>query len=266
MPIACSPRAISRVLAAATMALVICTSAASAQVLVLRSTAPQLQIGKVLPNSARISLPGRASVTIVLPSGEMRTLNGPYEARISDLIRGSRSDPAVFEAVRIYVSSQRVPQPAASQVDGVRRMASRAPATRAPAVAAPAQQASRYRFSWHDIPVAVTGDICVEKGARLTLVRERTGTEQTVTVVNMNSANRAQTRFGTTDTRIPWPADLRPESGSFSILLPNQQMRQIRLRLIEPLPAAEQILRVLHGQRCKLQFQAYLRGVMVAQR
>lgn len=229
---------------------------AHAQVIVLQSTSPGLKNGQMLERSSRLAIAEGESVTVVLPSGETRTIAGPFEAPTADLTRGIRSDPAVFDAVRSFVERS---QPSGN-LGRVRSMATRAPNKISP-VSAP-----NLKFSWRDIPISATGDICVEKGAELSLVRGASGQPRVVTVVNMNSAQRVRVRFGPPDVRISWPEDLRPENGSFAILSPKQPMRQIRLRLLEPLPTADQTLRVLHGQRCKLQFQAYLRGVMVAQK
>jgi hypothetical protein len=226
---------------------------ASAQVIVLKSSAPDLRRGTVVANTGRIVVPAGTAVTLALPSGAWRELAGPVDVRVSALTRGVQPNPAVFDAIRQFAESQ-----------GGRRFASVRSATRSGGSGdAGANQA---RFSWRDIPIGTHGDYCVEKGAALSLVRSTAGKAQPLTVVNMNSASRARIQFAAEDTRIPWPSDLTPENGSFAILAPRKRMRQLRLRLITPLPAPEQTLRVLHGQRCRVQFQAYLRSVMVAQR
>jgi hypothetical protein len=222
---------------------------ATAQVIILKSTAPGLQRGAVVPNTARIVVPEGSAVTLALPSGAWRSLAGPVDMRVAELTRGSRADPAVFNAIRSFAENE-----------SVRSFASVRSASPS------SGGGGRTRFSWRDIPISTQGDYCVEKGAELSLVRGGAGQPQPLTVVNMNSASRARIQFGAEDTRIPWPSDLTPENGSFAILVPRKRMRQIRLRLIGPLPAPEQTLRVLHGQRCNVQFQAYLRGVMLAQR
>lgn len=231
------------------MALFCLAGTAAAQVIVLKSSAPGLKRGKVVPNTARIVVPEGTSVTLALPSGAWRELAGPVDMPVTVLTRGTRADPAVFNAIRRYAENQ-----------GARRFAS------VRSVSPRSGGRARQKFSWRDIPISMQGDYCVEKGAELSLVRGAAGQPQPLTVVNMNSANRVRTQFSAEDTRIPWPSDLTPENGSFAILVPRRRMRQIRLRLIGPLPAPEQTLRVLHGQRCQVQFQAYLRGVMVAQK
>ncbi len=42
---------------------------------------------------------------------------------------------------------------------------------------------------------------------------------------------------------------------------PDQPIRQIKLRLIAPLPNADDAVRVLHGQRCELQRNALLEAL-----
>lgn len=226
---------------------------AAAQVIVLKSSAPDLRRGAMIPNSDRIVVPAGTTVTIALPSGAWRKIVGPADVRVSVLTRGVRSNPAVFDAIRQFAESQ-----------SARRFSSVRSATRSGGTSDAGGQQSR--FSWRDIPIGTQGDYCVEKGAELSLVRAAAGKPQPLTVVNMNSASRARVQFAAEDTRIPWPSDLTPENGSFAILAPRKRMRQLRLRLIAPLPAPEQTLRVLHGQRCRVQFQAYLSSVMVAQR
>lgn len=221
--------------------------AAQAEVIVVGSSAPQLKSGQILSNTARISIPGGASIVVVLPSGATRTINGPFEGKASELTRGVRTDTALFDAVKKYVRT------GGSDKGMVGAMRSAAPQ---------AASAHLERFSWREIPVNAQGDICVEKGAQLTLIRSRAGKAQSVTVVNMNSNNRAKVYFAATATSVPWPSELAPESGSFAFLSAQRSMRQIRLRLITPLPTPAETLRVLHGQRCRLQFQAYLASIM----
>jgi hypothetical protein len=48
--------------------------------------------------------------------------------------------------------------------------------------------------------------------------------------------------------------------------MPESQPRQIRLRVIDPLPQADETLRLLHSQRCQSQIDAWLRGVATAGR
>lgn len=238
-------------LAGAGLAACCFAGAAAAQVIVLKSTAPDLRRGTVVAHTGRIVLPEGTAATLALPSGVWRELNGPVNVRVAVLTRGVRPNPPVFNAIRQFAENQ-----------SARRFAS----VRSATPSSGGRGGQQARFSWRDIPISTQGDYCVERGAELSLVRGAAGRPQPLTVVNMNSASRVRTQFAAEDTRIPWPPDLTPENGSFAILVPRKRMRQIRLRLIAPLPAPEQTLRVLHGQRCRVQFQAYLRGVMLAQR
>jgi len=229
----------------------ICVVSASAQVIVINSSVPKLKTGQMLPNSAVVSIPQGGTVMFVLSSGATRTVKGPYKGKISELTKGTNSNSALFNAVKEYVKT------GGSSTSSVGAMRSIRPTATPP---------RKIKFSWKKIPITAQGDICVEKGAEIVLVRGKSGRQQSVTVVNMNTTKRARTQFDIKATSTAWPSDLTPENGSYAILASEQAMHQIRLRLISPIPTADQILRVLHGQRCKLQFEAYLRGVMLANR
>ena len=68
------------------------------------------------------------------------------------------------------------------------------------------------------------------------------------------------------ENAVAWPNELALKNSSFAILPDGQSMQQIRMRLIAPIPTREQTLQVLHGQRCRMQFEAFLRGFLVSQR
>lgn len=240
------PSSTATALAAAAV-LAMSAHAAQAEVIVVSSSAPQLKSGQILSNAARIAIPGGASIVVVLPSGATRTINGPFEGKASELTRGVRTDTALFNAVKKYVRTGGADK---GTVGAMRSAVPRSAAARIE------------RFSWREIPVNARGDICVEKGAQLSLIRPRAGKAQSVTVVNLNSNNRAKAHFAASETSTAWPSDLAPENGSFAFLSSQRSMRQIRLRLITPLPTPSETLRVLHGQRCQLQFQAYLASIM----
>lgn len=221
---------------------------ARAQIIVLNSTAPGLKAGQILEQGTSLAIPEGASVVVVLPSGASRTVQGPFKGKTAELTRGSPANAALFAAVRKYVQTGgTTTRNAGAMRSSVGPRLASGPAT---------------RFSWQEIPVRAQGDVCVERGAQLTLVRTDAGAPLSVTVVNLNSTQRSRVEFGANDTSVIWPADLKPESGSFALLAAAQPMRQIRLRLISPLPAPDQTLRVLHGQRCTLQFQAFLATMM----
>ena len=221
---------------------------ASAQLIVLSSTAPGIKAGQVIARSAALDIPDGASVVVVLPSGASRTVAGPFKGKAVDLTRGVSSNAALFAAVRKYVETGGT----TTQHTGAMRSSVGPRLANGPAT----------KFSWQEIPVKAQGDICVERGAQLAFVRADKSSPLSVTVVNLNTTQRSKVQFGAGEASAPWPADLKAESGSFALLSAAMPMRQIRLRLISPLPAPDQTLRVLHGQRCQLQFQAYLASMM----
>jgi len=80
-----------------------------------------------------------------------------------------------------------------------------------------------------------------------------------VTIVDVSATKRAETSFKSGEDTAAWPGQMPPKVGSFALLVAGQPMRQVRLRMLSPLPDKESMLRVLHGQRCQTQMQALLK-------
>jgi len=110
------------------------------------------------------------------------------------------------------------------------------------------------------------GDVCVQKGAPLELQRSAPGRPISVAVVNLQTKARASTEFGVGSATTAWPQAVGVEVGRYSVVLPSGEKREIRLRPIDPLPAADDTIRLLHSQRCLKQVEAWLRGQSIAGR
>ena len=229
-------------------------SAAQAQVIVLQSTVGQFKAGSTLSKSTRVTIPEGGSMTVVLASGATRTINGPFAGKVSSLSSGGSSNAALFNAVKNYIKTGGASQ---KKVGALRSLAPSAKPRSIRGVAP--------KFSWTSVPVTASGDYCVQKDALLKLERQRAGNPIKITLVDLQSTRRVQLSFGSTDTEVDWPAELPIRNASYAILTKGRAMKQIRLRLIAPLPQAEQTLQILHGQRCNIQFGAYLRGFAVSQ-
>jgi hypothetical protein len=121
-------------------------------------------------------------------------------------------------------------------------------------------------FSWLHVPIDAEGDYCIQKGNGLVLSRGASAAVQPATVIDVRAGARAQVIFATGNTTTPWPSMIRVTTGPYALQMPESQPRQIRLRVIDPLPQADETLRLLHSQRCQSQIDAWLRGVATAGR
>jgi hypothetical protein len=229
-------------LTVAAAALVASMSIAAAEVIVLSAKGGALKAGDTIADNGTIDLPSGATIEILLPTGAMRTLSGPIKTPVSTLTKGEKADAGLFSKVAELVGKSGGSE---SSVGAVRA----APTTRA--IRPPA-------FSWTSVPIEADGDWCVEKGSTLSLVRSSADRPLKATLVDVAGSQRVELAFDAGKTTIPWPEALAPKVGSYAVLAADRPMRQIRLRLIAPLPSREDTLRVLHGQRCEVQMRAFL--------
>jgi len=170
---------------------------------------------------------------------------------VQDLSQGERRDDALWQKVGELIKTGGSSAQKTGAVRGARSGDAVGPQRRFP-------------FSWREIPIDTEGDVCVENGARLTLWRSAALLAGRITVVDTAGATRAEVRFAAGVNTAPWPAEITPKVGAFTFLVPERPTRQIRLRLIQPLPAADETLRLLNSQRCLMQLDAWLRGTAIA--
>jgi hypothetical protein len=235
----------------AVIATVLLAATANAQVIVVKSTSKSLKAGTLLENNAKVSIPAGSSAVVVLPSGAMRTISGPFDGTASQLTKGSKANPDVFAAVKRYVVTG---GSNSKSVGAVRSMA-------------PASFSKPMPFSWRAIPINTSGDFCVEKGANISLIRSFTSRALTATIVDMKSRRRVQITFEQGVDNAPWPDELDIDPRvTYTVLIGGGGLppRNLRLRLIKPLPAREDTLQVLHGQRCQAQFRTFIQELQVA--
>ena len=237
-------------LAASVFAMALGTTAASAQVIVVQSTAPGLNAGKLLTDDAKVTIPKGAKAIFVLPSGATRTVAGPFKGRAKDLTKGVKANPGVFDAVRRYVET------GGSNQRNVGAVRSAVPVT---------ARGKPLPFSWSAIPVTASGDYCVKKGAAVSLIRARVADQRAITIIDMASRRRARVAFKAGADSVAWPDDLTINPGvTYAMLTDGRPARQLRMRTISPLPTREDTLQVLHGQRCQSQFRAFIREMQAS--
>jgi hypothetical protein len=219
---------------------------ATADIVILGSDVPALPSGKVLKDAEDLTVPAGGIVRFMTPSGRAELLTGPVSKRVGELsgVKGA-ADPELWSAVTARLSGDF--ESGSSEETTTRSMAE------------PETSLSAYRFSWTDIPITATGDICVEKGATLRIVRTSDEKGASATLIDLQSGGRrAEIAFPAGVKSVPWPAEIAPRVGNFALQGDGSGARSFRLRLISPLPNAQEALRVLHGQRCELQRNALL--------
>lgn len=237
----------STLVAGAVAAGLVAAGPAFADVMVLQSSAPALKAGATLKDDQKIAVPSGRTAVLMLPNGSTKTVTGPFEGLAGTFTKGLSRNSALWESVNEYVRT------GGTSTNNVG-------ATRGLTVARP-QPTAGGGFSWTKIPVSANGDVCVQKGAELALERAHAGGELTITMVDLKSAQRAVVRFPAGVRTAKWPAALEVGVRTYAVLSPGAPMKKIQLRMISELPQADNVLRVLHGQRCLGQVQRYISGL-----
>lgn len=233
----------ARAALAAAAALVAASLPAAADLIVLGGKGSSYQPGTVLSDSQSIDLPAGARLQVMLPSGATQTLSGPLKSAVKDITKGEKVDQGLWDRVGSLVKGGGSERPT-----GATRSATGGAEKPLP-------------FSWSEVPIDATGDICVEKGAKLSLVRGTTSKQLDITVVEKAAAARAKAIFAEGAGKAAWPSELEPKVGSYLLLVPDRPMREVTLRILSPLPGRAEALRVLHSQRCETQLKALVREI-----
>jgi hypothetical protein len=258
-------------------------SPAMADAVVIGSKAPALRVGATLADDTVLDVPAGQSVTLLMSDNRTRTINGPFKQPVASFSKGKPSDDTLWQTVTQSLSKAGPKKKSAvalrdsaggSGRPGPRAFASRpspspgavATAPPSPVLGAAAPTLQPLPFSWKQIPIDAEGDVCVEKGNVLALVRPGTGPAQAATVIDVRAGARAQVMFAAGSSSTAWPASIVAKTGPYALQLPQNQPKKFRLRVIDPLPPADETLRLLHSQKCQLQIEAWLRGVATASR
>ena len=258
---------------------------AQADALVMASKVPGVRIGATLADDAVLHIPAGGAVTLLLVDGRTRTVNGPFQQTVGTFSKGRPSDDTLWRTVvaslpkpqRPRIGAARSPTPPAAAYRpsprdpvGSGQTAARSfqpNASRENSVGGSAvgsAMSTGMAFSWARIPVTAEGDYCVQKGASLMVVRS--DSTQTATLVDVRAGAQAQIIFASGLTEAPWPRAIAARTGPYALRLPGSAPKQFRLRVIEPLPQADETLRLLHSQKCQSQVEAWVRGVATASR
>lgn len=239
--------------------------AALAEVIVIGSNAQSLKPGTILNDSSTIDLPAGARVRVMLASGRTQELKGPASVKVASLGKGEKRNESLWNDVKRLVANQKTASE--SSVGAVRSVAPKGRTSgTSGSDAEHLNVGSPPAFSWRRVPIDSDGDVCVEKRAALEMLRGAPGRPISVVVVNMQSKTRASVEFAVGSATAAWPKSVGMDVGRYTVVLPDGAKREIRLRPIAPLPAADDTIRLLHSQRCLMQVEAWLRGQMTASR
>jgi hypothetical protein len=235
-------------LGAAVLATLAGVSTVRADLYVLESTTAAIKPGSRLGTSDTINVPAGAYIRAVLPSGKTQTIRGPYSGSVGDFAKGQAQNEGVLSWLRNILQTGG----ASEATPGATRSIGREmPRAKAP-------------FSWVEIPVTADGNICVQKGADLKLIRAP-GAPDRVAVIDAATSQRGEAQWGSGSTVTAWPTTLSVKSGAtYYLVVPDRQRRQITLRVVERLPAEGDELTELHKLGCRAQFEAWVRERMAA--
>jgi hypothetical protein len=232
----------------AVVALLASAPPARADLYVIESTVPNIKPRSRLLGEDKISIPAGGSIRAVLPSGKTQTIKGPYDGPVSAIDNGQARNEGMLAWLRNILmtggSSESTP--------GATRSIAR-------------DAKPRMGFSWTAVPVTMDGDMCVQKGAKLTLARAPSVRAEQVTVTEANGSERGEVQFASGVETAAWPANiaLRPDA-AYTLQLSDKSRHQITLRVLDQLPSDADVLNELHKRGCKSQFEAWVRGTLAS--
>ncbi|MBL8564230.1 MAG: hypothetical protein JNM89_00765 [Hyphomicrobiaceae bacterium] len=237
-----------------------------AEAVALSACSSTVKAGTVLADSVTIEVAAGSRCRLMLPSGRTQELTGPVKTKVAELTKGEARNEGLWNDVVNVLSRQK--RADESVIGAVRSVAPKARGSDAgaPAPAAAPAPSLRLSFSWRQVPIDTGGDVCIEKGAKLELMRARPGKPMSIAIVNRQTNNRGEASFDVGSATAPWPEDVGTDVGLYAIALADGTNRTLRLRPISPLPEPDDTLRVLHSQRCLVQIEAWLAGYSTALR
>jgi hypothetical protein len=223
-------------------------AAAAAQIYVMESTVAAIRVGSALDMGATISIPAGGHIRAVLPSGKTQTIRGPYDGTVENLASGQPINASVMS----WIANVLRTGGATESTPGATRSITR-----------PAEK-PRAAFSWTAIPVA-SGTVCVEQGRKLTLVRIASPNAERAIMIDGGNQQQAELAWEAGSDTTPWPANLTPRNDvTYDVLAPGHPRHQITLRVLERLPAEDSLLVELNQRGCSAQFEAWVRGKLLA--
>lgn len=236
-----------RIAGPAAIAIAACAAVtgARADLYVLESTVTSIQAGARLADTDQLTIPSGGHIRAVLPSGKTQTIRGPYSGAVSDLSKGQTANEGVMTWLRTMLQTGG----ASEATPGATR-----------SIAIPVAKPS---FSWTALPTTVDGTFCIEKGSKLQLVRPSTAGADRVTILDATNSQRGEVQWPSGGTSVAWPAGIsvRPD-GAYYILVPDRPRREVTLKVMDRLPADDEVLAELQKRGCKVQFEAWVRATM----
>ena len=238
-------------LAAVTMAISARPQAAHADVYVLESTTTTISSGSHLAASDTIIIPKGSFIRAVLPSGKTQTIKGPYSGSVADLDKGQPHNDGVISWIRNILETGGSKEATPGATRGIRRE---------PAVV-------NMAFSWSAVPVTADAVVCIARNGTVQLVRAPSPRAERVTIVDTLSGARGEAQWEAGGADAAWPANLTPRADTiYYLLIPDRPQRQLRFRILEQLPADDDVLVVLQGEGCRSQFNAWVRERLASKR
>jgi hypothetical protein len=95
----------------------------------------------------------------------------------------------------------------------------------------------RLAFSWSAVPVALDGNVCIQKGVALQLVRAPSSLVERVVVIDAETSERGEAQWEAGSDTVAWPPNLaqRPDV-AYSIAVGDGPPRRLTLRVLTTLP------------------------------
>jgi hypothetical protein len=222
------------------------TTAARADIYVIESTVAAVSVGATLKSDDSLAIPANGQIRAVLPSGKTQTIRGPFNGKVSDLAKGTPN-----EGVWAWMVNMAKTGGSSEITTGATRSVAPAGKPRA--------------FSWAEVPTGVNGSICVEKGAKVLLTRTAAARLDRVTLVDTASGERAEVKWEAGSQTAEWPSSLQLRAdGAYQLFQQDRPKRDVTLRVVDKLPAEDDLLAELQKLGCQHQFNAWLRDKVTA--
>ena len=213
-----------------------------ADILIVSSNTPGLKPGMQLAENAQLEVPAGAKVRLLLPSGATLSVYGPASRPVKDVTKGEPIVESVWAKAKEMLATGGVDQ-------------SRPGATRSIVVTPPPPPT----LAWNIVSASASGNVCVEKGARLMLVRPAGGGAREATLTDKVTNASASIAWPDKVIQAEWPMALAPNAAAtYQIATAGAAMREIRLRLIDKSELGDATaLRALLQNDCQQQARAW---------
>jgi hypothetical protein len=216
---------------------------ARADLHVIESTVPTIKVGSQLADRDSLRIPAGAQIRVVLPSGKTQTVKGPFTGTVAELAKGQPRNEGVLAWLQDVLKTGGATEVTPGATRSIGRVAPRP-----------------MGFSWSAVPVTMDGNVCIEKGAKVQLVRAPSSPEERVAVIDAASSQRGEAQWDVSSDTAAWPANLVPRpDGTYLVVVGDKPPRRITLRVLATLPTEDDVLTKLHELGCKQQFEAWVR-------